>query len=70
MSFLWFDTYWHRICIYSRHCYLSSIRSQKIILEFEDGTKIDLQKSLMTNTVTIEELREQGLKVIVKKISD
>lgn len=48
--------------------YLSSIRSEKIILEFEDGMKMDLQKSLMTNTVTIEELREGGLKVIVEKI--
>ncbi len=48
--------------------YLSSIRSEKIILEFEDGMKIDLQKALETNMVTIEELIKEGLKVIVEKI--
>jgi len=37
-------------------------------LEFENGTKIDLQKALETNMVTIEELIKEGLKVIVKEI--
>jgi hypothetical protein len=48
--------------------YLSSTRARKIILEFEDGVKLDLQKALEINMVTIEELIEEGLKVIVEKI--
>jgi len=40
----------------------------KIILKFEDRMKINLQKLLEIDMVTIEELIEEGLEVIIKDI--
>ncbi len=52
------------------HCryYLTSIRSDKIILIFDDGERVSLRDAILTEAITIEDLILSGLQVYVETI--
>ena len=47
--------------------YLSSIRSEKIMITFEDGRKMNLRDAISLEILTIERLIENGLETIKEK---
>lgn len=46
--------------------FLSSTRSRHIMIQFGDGTQMDLLKALDTHSVDIDTLMEKGLQLVVK----
>lgn len=51
-------------------CYLPCIKSATIFLVYEDGSEITLRDALNKKKVTIEELRETGLKMYCEATSE